>query len=61
MPPNKDDSLRLIESAIRLSAHVLARDKTQLASQLLGRLTANTNDDTDALALEPLVTRILLG
>ena len=49
MPPNKDDSLRLIESAIRLSAHVLARDKTQLASQLLGRLTANTNDDTDAL------------
>ena len=30
--------LRLVQGAIRLSAHVLARDKTQLAGQLLGRL-----------------------
>jgi WD40 repeat protein len=33
-----DSDLRLVQSAIRLSAHVLARDKTQLAGQLLGRL-----------------------
>jgi WD40 repeat protein len=33
-----DADLRLVESAIQLSAHVLVQDKTQLASQLLGRL-----------------------
>ncbi|NIA12173.1 MAG: TIR domain-containing protein, partial [Nitrospiraceae bacterium] len=33
-----DSDLRLVQGAIRLSAHVLARDKTQLAGQLLGRL-----------------------
>ena len=49
MPLKKIDSLRLIEGAIRLSAHVLAKNKTQLASQLLGRLPANTNNDVDAL------------
>src|SRR4030095_3561977 len=43
------DSLRLIESAVRLSAHVLAKDKSQLASQLLGRLPANANNDNDAI------------
>ena len=32
------ESLRLIQGAIRKSAHVLERDKTQLAGQLLGRL-----------------------
>jgi WD40 repeat protein len=42
-------SLSMIESAIRLSAHILAKDKRQLASQLLGRLLANTNDDAEAL------------
>jgi WD40 repeat protein len=30
--------LSLVQSAIRLSAHILAQDKTQLAGQLLGRL-----------------------
>jgi WD40 repeat protein len=30
--------LRLVQGAMRLSAHVLAKDKTQLAGQLLGRL-----------------------
>ncbi|MCT7969452.1 NB-ARC domain-containing protein [Laspinema sp. D1] len=30
--------LRLVESAIRMSAHILVEDKTQLAGQLLGRL-----------------------
>jgi WD40 repeat protein len=34
----KADSLRLIQGALRLSAHILAQDKTQLAGQLLGRL-----------------------
>jgi len=31
------DELGLVQGAIRLSAHVLARDRTQLAGQLLGR------------------------
>lgn len=34
----KDEDLRLVQSAIRLSAHVPAMDSTQLAAQLLGRL-----------------------
>jgi len=33
-----DKNLRLVQGALRLSAHVLAQDKTQLAEQLLGRL-----------------------
>src|SRR4028119_245433 len=32
------ETLKLIQGAIRKSAHVLERDKTQLAGQLLGRL-----------------------
>ena len=35
-----EEELRLIRDAIRLSAHVLARDRQQLASQLYGRLSA---------------------
>jgi len=38
-PENKD--LQLVRSAIRLSAHVLARDARQLAGQLIGRLLGN--------------------
>jgi WD40 repeat protein len=34
----KAETLRLIQGAIRLSAHILDKDKTQLAGQLLGRL-----------------------
>jgi len=34
----EEEELRLVQGAIRLSAHVLARDKTQLAGQLLGRM-----------------------
>jgi WD40 repeat protein len=34
------DDLPLVQEALRLSAHVLARDRTQLAGQLLGRLCA---------------------
>jgi WD40 repeat protein/serine/threonine protein kinase len=33
--------LRLVHSSVRLSAHVLARDKRQLAGQLTGRLLGN--------------------
>ena len=33
-----DPDLHLVQGAIQLSAHVLARDKTQIAGQLLGRL-----------------------
>ena len=33
-----DSDLRLVQGAIRLSAHVLSRDKIELAGQLLGRL-----------------------
>lgn len=33
-----DAELRLVQGALRLSAHVLAQDKTHLAGQLLGRL-----------------------
>ena len=34
----KAETLRLIQGALRLSAHVLDKDETQLAGQLLGRL-----------------------
>ena len=33
-----DPDLRLVQAAVRLSAHVLARDPTQLPGQLVGRL-----------------------
>jgi WD40 repeat protein/serine/threonine protein kinase len=35
---SEDADLRLVQAAIRLSAHVLARDHRQLAAQLMGRL-----------------------
>jgi WD40 repeat protein/tRNA A-37 threonylcarbamoyl transferase component Bud32 len=38
---SSDADLRLVQSAIRLSAHVLARDRRQLAGQLTGRLLSN--------------------
>ncbi|MEW6498878.1 MAG: hypothetical protein AB1589_41230, partial [Cyanobacteriota bacterium] len=36
--PEKVKTLKRIQGALRLSAHVLAKDKTQLAGQLWGRL-----------------------
>src|SRR5580698_940481 len=39
LPENKD--LRTVQSAIRLSSHVLVRDCRQLAGQLTGRLLGN--------------------
>jgi WD40 repeat protein len=37
----EDEDLRLVQSAIRLSANVLARDSRQLAGQMVGRLLGN--------------------
>jgi WD40 repeat protein len=38
LSPGQTETLKLIQGAIRQSAQVLERDKTQLAGQLLGRL-----------------------
>jgi len=38
---SEGSDLRLVQAAIRLSAHVLARDHHQLAAQLMGRLLGN--------------------
>ncbi|MEG3918101.1 WD40 repeat domain-containing protein [Microcoleus sp. T3_A4] len=42
-------ALRLIQGALRLSAHVLAEDSTQLASQLWGRLQRFDNQNIHSL------------
>ena len=44
----EEEELRLIQSAIRLSANVLARDARQLAGQLIGRLLGNTSPSIQA-------------
>jgi hypothetical protein len=44
-----EEEFRLIQSAIRLSAHVLIRDKHQLAAQLTGRLLGSEKPDIQAL------------
>ncbi|MGA8659345.1 MAG: protein kinase [Chthoniobacterales bacterium] len=46
--PETND-LRLVQSALRLSAHVLARDHGQLAGQLTGRLLGNPAPDIQVL------------
>ena len=43
--------LRLAQSAIQLSAHVLARDYRQLAGQLMGRLLGHAAPDIQALLM----------
>jgi WD40 repeat protein/serine/threonine protein kinase len=45
----READLRLVQSAIRLSAHVLARDSRQLAGQLTGRLLGNIAPGIQAL------------
>src|SRR5271165_2613313 len=45
----EDKDLQLVQSALRLSAHVLARDPRQLAGQLTGRLLSNTSPGIQAL------------
>ena len=44
-----EQDLLLVQAAIRLSAHVLARDPRQLASQLTGRLFSNAEPSVQAL------------
>jgi WD40 repeat protein len=44
--------LRLIRDALRLSAHVLAKDRKQLASQLFGRLISRDEKNLRALVRE---------
>ena len=44
-----DVGLRLMQDAIRLSTHVVAKDKTQLAGQLLGRLPVEGSSEIQAL------------
>jgi WD40 repeat protein len=45
----KESTLKLIQGAIRLSAHVMDKDKTQLAEQLLGRLMSFKAPEIQAL------------
>jgi WD40 repeat protein len=47
--PKQTATLQLIPGALRLSAHILASDKTQLAEQLLGRLLSFENPEIVAL------------
>lgn len=47
LPDDKD--LRLVQHALQLSAHILERDKTQLAGQLLGRLLYYETPEIQAL------------
>ncbi|MEG3884810.1 hypothetical protein QT971_11420, partial [Microcoleus sp. herbarium19] len=46
---DKKDCLKAIQGAIRLSAHILDRDKTQLAGQLLGRLLFHDSPEIQAM------------
>jgi WD40 repeat protein len=45
----KESTLKLIQGAIRLSAHVVDKDETQLAGQLLGRLLSFEAPEIQAL------------
>ena len=47
-----DADVKLLREAIRLSAHILAPDKNQLAGQLLGRLSENLSDAVRGLRLK---------
>jgi len=49
-PPGAgDETARLVQSALRLSAHVLTRDATQLPSQLTGRLLSRREGEIEKL------------
>ena len=45
----QEETLRLVGDALQLSAHVLVRDKNQLAGQLVGRLSALPDEQWHAL------------
>lgn len=49
-----DPGVRIVRDALRLAAHVLARDPTQVGTQLLGRI-----DPRDAKADEPMLSALL--
>ncbi|KAB2946442.1 MAG: NB-ARC domain-containing protein (plasmid) [Candidatus Methanoperedens sp.] len=48
----KDRALRLVQGALRLSAHVLAEDKSQLPSQMTGRLLTFEYPEIKALLVQ---------
>jgi len=48
-----DETMRLVQDALRLSAHALVRDKTELPGQLFGRLSW-----LDARGIQPMLHRI---
>ena len=50
LPDDRD--LRLVRDTLRLSAHLLARNKTQLAGQLLGRLSGQADPRVGTLLAE---------
>jgi WD40 repeat protein len=54
----KGDQARKVQGALRLSAFVLAKDKKQLAGQLLGRLDPRDGDDIASLLKD---ARALVG
>jgi len=45
----RDDNARLLQEALRLSAYVLARDRNQLAGQLLGSLPEPASPSIDSV------------
>ncbi len=45
----QESTLKLIQGALRLSAHILARDKTQLLGQLCGRLMCFNTAEIQAM------------
>jgi WD40 repeat protein len=49
---SRDENARLLQEALRLSAHVLAKDPRQLPGQLLGRL-----DDNSSVAINSVLKR----
>ncbi len=49
LTPEKVKTLKLIQGALRLSAHILAEDKTQLAAQMWGRLQCVEVQEIQAL------------
>jgi hypothetical protein len=48
----KEADLRTVQSALRQSAHILARDYRELPGQLLGRLAGNLSQEIDRLLKE---------
>jgi WD40 repeat protein len=55
--PERSETLRLVRGALQLSMHVVAKDSTQFASQMIGRLLAYRN----RLDLANFVDKIVAG